>query len=198
MAATLMAIMSGAQAVNSVSGAYAQSQARRAQGAYEKNQLETNQRLAEMQAEDAVKRGDEASHAEARAARKAIGTQRAVAAAMGNNPDSGSMADITAETALQSDINQTTIKANAWREAWGYRVQANQYGTGAQMAWNAADFEARQTLLSGGMKALGHLGDVAGTAYKSSQDRERKEADLAKAEKNKTPERKAFNRTGRF
>lgn len=153
-ASGLMATAMGVQSVNSISSAYTQSQAMRAQGDYQKQQSETNARLATIQSADAMKRGDLEANAVKRKAAQIEGSQRASAAAQGVDINSGSALDIQAETETNSAIDIQTVKNNAWREAWGYKVQALNSRSEGNMASLTANNEANSTLLTGGMNAL--------------------------------------------
>lgn len=150
MAAT--SILTGAMA-------FSQSEAMKQQGAYQKEMYDTNARLAGYQAEDAIRRGNQEAINYKTQAKKTIGAQRAALAASGVDISDGSALDIQQETAAQGAEGALQIKNNAWREAWGYRVQANQYSAQGYMAKSAADFQAKNTLLTGyaqiGSGALG-------------------------------------------
>lgn len=151
-----MAAAFATQGIASVGNAYAQSQALKAQGNFQKQAFETNSHLAELQAEDAIKRGDkEAGQIKAKA-RQMIGTQRAALAAQGIDVNSGSARDIQEDTAAMSELDALTIKNNAFREAWGYKVQALDFRARGQFAELSARTQSRSTLLTGGMQAIGY------------------------------------------
>lgn len=147
----------GAQALGSIGGAYAESQALKTQGEYQRMQYEMNARLAGLQAQDAIKRGDKAAVEVKRRAKRVIGSQRAALAAQGIEVDSGSAAQIQADTVAQSTLDVLEIKNNAWREAWGYRFQASDYMGRGRFAEMAAKASATNTLLTGGMNAITSL-----------------------------------------
>lgn len=150
------AVFGGIQAGLSIFGAVKQSAAQKAQGEYQKSMSEINAKLAETSAKDAIFRGDEAAKNIQGQTKQLIGSQRAALAAQGINIDSGSALDIQADTARQGEIDAITVKNNAWREAWGYKVEAlnsTYQGKFAQMGANAA---AKNTLLTGGLQAAGY------------------------------------------
>lgn len=154
MAATtgqLLAASMATNAIGTMSSSYAQSKALKTQGAYQKQQFDTNARIADIQAADAIKRGDKESANHMRKVRQLIGSQRAKAAASGVDANSGSALDIQLDTSNFGALDALTIKNNAWREAWGYRVQANDYRGQGAMASLSAKNAARNTILTGGL-----------------------------------------------
>lgn len=149
-----MAASSAIGGFSSLASAYSQSQAMGAQAAFQAQQNETNARLAERQAGDAIDRGDRTAEEIAKQGGKIEGSQRAALAAQGVVVDSGSAGEVTAETRdlVAKDIR--TAKSNAWREAWGYKVQANNArGTGRMMEI-AGNANAQSTILTGGLQAI--------------------------------------------
>lgn len=141
--------------VGSLSTAYAQSEAIKTQGEYQKQQYSFNEKVANLQAADALKRGDKSASDHKKSTKKLIGAQRAALAAQGIEVDSGSALEIQQDTAALGAADAVQIKNNAWREAWGYRVQASDLGSRGSFAEIASKNEARQTILTGGMKAIG-------------------------------------------
>lgn len=146
-----------ASAAASVFGSFyqarAQASAQRIQGLYEKQIYETNARLAELQAQDAIRRGEEEAEEYKRRVRQVIGAQRAAFGAQGVDVSFGSPLDIQEETAQLGALDALMIKNNAWREAWGYRVQALDYRRRGELSFLQAKQKSRQTLLTGGLQA---------------------------------------------
>ncbi len=158
-----------ASATTSLAGAYSQSQALEMQANYQKTQSEMNAKLADMQAEDAIKRGNKAAGQVKQQAKRMQGAQRAALAAQGIDIDSGSAAEIQENTEVLSAMDAMQVKNNAWKEAWGFKVQAlntRAEGSWAQAAGQAA---ARNTLLTGGMQALSYTAQGSYDVYKSSK-----------------------------
>jgi hypothetical protein len=153
---SLLLASSASQGIAAVGTGISQSQASLAQGEYQQRMYETNARMAEYQAQDAVKRGDQAAKAHDKQVKGVIGSQRAAMAAQGVEVDSGSALDLQTDTAAIGAQDSLTIKNNAWREAWGYKVQANEYQGKGAMAGISSRFEAKNSILTGGMKALGY------------------------------------------
>lgn len=87
--------------------------------------------------------------------RQIIGKQRAAAAANGVDPNTGSALDIMAETAGIGEIDATMVRANAYRDAWGYRTQGANYRAQGQLAKAEGRYGAASTLLTSGAQAYG-------------------------------------------
>lgn len=167
MAATttaMLATMMATQAMSTGANAYAQSSAINTQSKWQEMQLQTNERLANMQAEQAVKRGDKEAQAIRQKTKQLIGSQRAALAAQGIEVNADTSADIQADTASLGALDALTAKNNAWLEAWGYKVQANDYAGQAKMARMAGKFNAKQTLLTGGLQMAR---DITGGMYEA-------------------------------
>ena len=140
-------------------GAYGQIQAgQQAAAAAEYNAAvaRNNQIIADRQAEDALKRGQVAEEEQRRRTRAMAGTQRAALAASGVQLDQGSPVDILSDTAQFGELDALTIRNNAEREAYGYRVQGMNFGAEAGLqqaraasAMPSALIGAGSTLLSG-------------------------------------------------
>lgn len=142
------AIMTGATA-------YSQSRAQKAEGAYQSQIYEANARLADLQAEDAISRGDAEAKKHNTQVKKLIGSQRAAFAAQGIDINSGSPLDVQADTAALGAEDEQTIKNNAWREAWGYKVQASDYRNSGAFSLLSSKNAAKNTVLTAGMNIAG-------------------------------------------
>ena len=142
-----------AQAVNTAGNAYVSAQATRAQGEYQKKMSDLNARTAEGQAEDAIKRGNIAALEKTQETRRAIGAQRAALAAGGVDVNSDIGLNLQAETEAIGASDAQKIRANAWREAWGYKADAVTTRGAGEMANYAAQNTARSTLITGGIEA---------------------------------------------
>lgn len=140
-------------AVNS----YTQSKAQKSQGDFQAQQLEAGARVADIQADDAIKRGESDAKAHRRRVRLQIGEQRAALAAQGQDLESGSALDIQKDTAGFGAEDEITIKNNAFREAWGYKVQSADLSSSAQFTRLGAKQQSRQTLITGGLNAIQDL-----------------------------------------
>lgn len=152
MVGGLFAASTAANAMSSASTAYSQSQAIKMQGNYQKNQLQFNAQVAGLQADDAISRGNKAAANKKRETKQIIGKQRAALAAQGIEVNSDTALLIQEDTAGLGAEDVQTIKNNAWREAFGYKVQATDYTGQAAFAQISSGFNARQTMLTGGLQ----------------------------------------------
>lgn len=137
------------------SNALSDSIAIRSQGKFQKQILLQNAELAKFQADDAIKRGNLEANQNNQQVKKLIGSQRAAMAAQGIDLSSGSALDIQQSTAELGAIDSLTIKNNAWREAWGYKVDSANYQSQAKFTDLQSKYKSRQTLINGGLQALG-------------------------------------------
>lgn len=145
--------ITGGMMMVSMAGSYNQGQAQRQQGKHQQQVLEQNSRLAQLQAEDSIRRGDKEAAQVRKQASKIEGAQRAALAAQGLDVDMGSALDIQMETAELGALDALTVKNNAWREAWGYKTQAIDLSTQGRMANIGSKAARQQTLLTGGLQA---------------------------------------------
>ena len=157
----------GVSALSSIGTAFAQSGAQKAASIYQESVYRSNERMAEVQAADAISRGEKEAKKTLQNTRVLVGAQRAAMAAQGLDLESGSALDIQQETAGIGAMDALDIKNNAWREAWGYKVQANQYGQQAAFTKITGKNQSRTTLLTGGLSAAK---DIA-TGYYSTQEK---------------------------
>lgn len=145
-----------ALAGSSLIGGFQQAGAARAQARASKAQGEIAARQAEIQAEDALKRGEESARQAKQQTKQLIGKQRAAQAAQGIDVGSGTALDIQAETAEFGAIDESRIRLNAYREAWGFKTEANTSRTAGRLGALSAKQEARSSLLTGGLGAIGY------------------------------------------
>jgi hypothetical protein len=153
-----MAAASGSliMGMSSASSAISQANAARAKGAYDTSIANINARTAKDQAEDAIDRGNKAANQVRRQGKKVAAGQRLSAAAQGISATEGDIADLIDETELFSELDATTIRTNAIKEAYGYETQALNASAAGEFAGMAAENSARNTVLTGGMQALGY------------------------------------------
>lgn len=168
-----MAALSGAlllgSAAMSLYGSQQQAQGQLAIGEFQKDQYLFNSKLAGIQADQALERGDRQASQLLAQGRKIQGSQRAAAAANGVDVNSGSAADLQGEAqdAVMMDYNMA--KNNAWREAWGYKVQATDLKGQGNLASLAAQNQANNTMLTGGLQAVGTLSQYYGMKQDQSR-----------------------------
>lgn len=85
---------------------------------------EYNAAVAALQAEDTVKRGEQDVHRFRSRTRILVGEQRAAFAAGNVDVGYGSTVDVQADAAYLGELDALTARTNAAREAWGFRVEA--------------------------------------------------------------------------
>lgn len=159
-----VAALTAVSSIGTLATSYSQSQALKSQGAYERQTADTNSRLANIQADDAIERGEREATELKKQTKRLVGSQRAALAAQGLDLESGDALAIQEETKALGALDALQIKNNAWREAWGYKVQANDYKGRGQFAYLSAKNQANNTILTGGMQVAK---DVAYGAYLS-------------------------------
>lgn len=134
----------GLQAVGTAVGAVGEGQ----QAQFQQNLALRNQTLARMQAADATARGEQdVGDAQLKAGR-ALGQVRTAIGGSGLE-QSGTALNVLADARMLSAVDQSRIRANAAREAWGYGVQADNYGMEAEMAKRRGQNAVVSTILGG-------------------------------------------------
>lgn len=141
--------------LNSINSSINQAKAAEDQAEFQASQGAFNARLADYQAESAVRMGDRAALEVARKAGQFKGKQKASLAAQGIVTTSGSAAKVLEETDEMAYEDQQTAHLNAAMAAFGYKTQAATYEASGKFAKAAARNVATNTLVTGGMAALG-------------------------------------------
>jgi hypothetical protein len=103
-----------------------------AQSNYLAQMAQRNQQIYDMQAKDATDRGQVQEDRQREKTAQILGTQRAALASQGTDL-AGSPTDILADTRTAGELDALTIRSNAAKEAWGYKVQAANAGAEASM-----------------------------------------------------------------
>lgn len=134
----------------------------KAQGAFQSASLEQNAAYKELAAQDAIVRGTKEADQQRIATRNMIGTQRAALAGNGIDVNTGTAAEIQDNTAQFGEMDAVTIANNAAREAWGYRVGAENDRNNARFARSNAKSSAFGSLLGGVGGAFGAFGGSGG------------------------------------
>lgn len=161
-------------------GAYQQSETAKDQARYQSKVAENNAKVAEWQAADAKERGDQAAAQVRRKYAALQGTQAATLASRGLDISEGSANAMLTDTDFFGDYDQRQTRANAAREAYGYKVRAGNFQGDAAaymarsdaenpllsgaLAGTAAYFNGRKATPSGG-SALNTAGTVSDRWY---------------------------------
>lgn len=106
-----------------------------------------NAQIADYQAEDALARGRVNEKMMRRQTEQTIGSQRAGLAAQGVDINRGSALETQASAAYLGELDALTIRNNAAKEAWGYRVQAQNLRNQGTIAKRDGTFGAFNTIL---------------------------------------------------
>jgi len=148
----------GSTAFKMVSGqsqAEREAAALRQQAKYSRDMSELNASLSNMNAQDALRFGDDQADILKSDAQKMIGAQRAALAAQGIEIDSGSALQVQADTAGLASQDAMRIKANAVRQAYGFKLEGIQHQVSGAMGYTSGMNTARSTIAAGGMNAVG-------------------------------------------
>lgn len=106
-----------------------------------------NAQIADLQAQDAIERGAVQEKMQRRQTEQVIGSQRTSLAAQGVDVNKGSAMDVQADAAYLGELDALTIKNNAAKEAWGYKVQAQDARFKGKIAKREGEFGAFKTIL---------------------------------------------------
>jgi hypothetical protein len=149
-------------------GAIKNAQAQREAGDFQADQEKFNSQIADLQSADATARGEQAVQNAQVQARQIKGQQKAALAGNGVAVDSGSAADILAETDKNSSLDILTIRDNAAKEAFGYKAQSVGFATQADVTRKSARSMANSTLLTGGANVLKAGADTYASTVKAN------------------------------
>lgn len=113
---------------------------------------EWNASVAIMQSADALERGRTAEGRQRVQTRQLQGAQRAALAAQGIeiNDATDSAGQIQLDTQRQGELDALTIRNNAFREAWGFQVEAQNQTQQGELARKRGLSQARGTLITTG------------------------------------------------
>jgi len=155
-------------------GAVQSGQAAAASGRYSAQVSEMNATLADRRAKDALERGAVAEQRKRQEVSAIVGKQTAAMAANGVDLTFGSPLDTLIDTATMGEIDALTIRTNANREAYDYRVQAASGRANATLQRSQADsaemggyLKAGGTILGGGGQSYARY---KGLSYTGSSD----------------------------
>jgi hypothetical protein len=138
MSSTASLLLMGANTATQFSASQQQAGAVLAQGQYQNRIAQYNANLAELDAQNATRRGAQAAQRSAVDTNQRRGASRAAFAAQGIDVNSGSAADTQSDLAEIGALDALTIQNNAAREAFGYRSQGAQEALQGKFALQAA------------------------------------------------------------
>ena len=152
-------MFSAVGAVMSYQSEKAAGRAKQQQYEYQAQVNENNKKVAEWQSQDAIARGDIAEKQHRQKVSQLKGRQMAVLAASGVEIGSGSTLDILGDTAYLGELDALTIRSNAEREAYEYRVDASNMQSQAQIN----RMSGQNSLIAGRTKGMTSLLSGAGS-----------------------------------
>lgn len=109
-----------------------------------------NARIAELQADEALKQGEREAADFSIKVRRMIGTQTAGYAGQGVDVGEGSAVRVVADTAKYGELDRLRIINNARLEAWGLRTQGISLRAQGRLDRKRGDYEAFSTILGTG------------------------------------------------
>jgi hypothetical protein len=161
--------MSGAASgVSSLAYGFNQSKALQLQGDMQKQVYDMNSKLAEFNADDVTRQGNKLAKQYNLKTKQVLGSQRVALAAQGIDLESGSALDTQDNTKYISNLDVMTIKSNAYKQAWGYKIEALQSSLQGEFAKFGGDNAARNTLLTGVTNAVSYGTQAAVYARRSN------------------------------
>jgi hypothetical protein len=144
-------------------GAIASTMATRAAVQQQNRTADYNTSVTKYEAADAINRGKVEENLHRQKVQRLIGAQRAAFGASGAKVDSGSSLDVISDTARFGEMDALAIRANAKREAWAKRNQANLYQM-SKSSTMMATMGSALTGLSSVASAYGSYGGSGGSA----------------------------------
>lgn len=146
-------VASGLSAVGGAVGSVMQGRQQAGQANYQAAVARNNAILADRNAKLAIQAGDVKEQAKRRETAGLIGAQRAAYAAHGVDVNVGSPVDIQSDTAMLGELDALTIRNNAQREAYGYKIQGDSAGAEAGLFGQ----QAQGDMLAGWVGSVGSL-----------------------------------------
>lgn len=134
-----MCIAAAIPAAFAAFGAYKAAGAEKDANKWQAQVAGANAQTSEALAVDAIARGNVAANDVRRKGDQLMGRQRAVMAGRNIDLTQGSALSILQDTDYFTQADVATVKSNAAREAWGYRVQKTNYQNQAIFAQSRAD-----------------------------------------------------------
>lgn len=123
-------------------------------GREQQKMFERNAGFADWQAADATTRGEVNEKRQRQATEGVIGAQRVSLATQGVDVNLGSSLDVQADAAYLGELDALTIRSNAAKEAYGFKVQAQDYRLRGKYAKQEGVMNAVQSIIGGGSSLL--------------------------------------------
>lgn len=143
-------------------GSIQQGQAAAKAAKYNNQVAQMNAKISERRAKDALERGADEEQKKRQQVQQILGQQQAAMAANGVDVSFGSPLDTIVDTAVLGELDALTIRSNAYREEYDYRVQAANQRAGGQLSL----MEGRAAKTAGYLDGFGTILGGVGKAYK--------------------------------
>lgn len=144
----------GTRAISSVASGYAQGSSYLTQSKYEANALRLNARLLDKEKQDLESQAAFDANRALYTGKRLSDEQYMEYAAMGVDPNSGSAARVRASSEYMSAVDALTIKNNAYKQAFGYQVQKDNYLTQAKFVRMAGRNLANASFIGGAASGI--------------------------------------------
>lgn len=151
------AVGAGASAYGAMESSAAQSSAANYQAQVALN----NQKIADQNAQFALQTGQQEDAAKRQQTAQVTSQQRAITAASGIDPNTGSSQRIQGDTAALGELDAQTIRNNAARTAWGYQAQGANFGGQAALLQSQASDAASAGALGAFSSLVGGASSVS-------------------------------------
>jgi hypothetical protein len=145
-------LMAASSAVDAY-GKEKEGQANAEQAFYQSQVAANNQKIADQNAQYALAQGQQQEAAKREQTAQTISMQRATAAASGLDANTGSSLRTQGDIAGLGALDAATIKNNALRTAYGFKVQGLNFGAEAGMLQN----QSKDALADGNLAAFGSI-----------------------------------------
>ncbi len=142
-------------------GQVQQASASAAASKYQAQIGQMNAQISEKRARDAIERGQIEEQKKRQEVARTMGAQKAAMAANGVDLSFGSPLDTIVDTATLGELDALTIRSNAAREEYDYKVQAANQRAGSQLNTMQASAAKTGGWLSAGSTVLGGATSVA-------------------------------------
>ena len=167
MCSPTLAVMAVSTAISAY-GSYKQGKAEEAYYDYQASVAQKNAQISEANATTAEEEGREAELAKRRETAALISSQRTGYA--GSNIDLGSdvVSETLADSAMLGELDALTIRSNAAKEAYNYRLTAQQYLDDANVYSSQGDLASDAGTLNAVSEVFGGAGDMYSTYKKTA------------------------------
>ena len=138
----------------------------RQNAAFEGEVAARNAAVQDQQAQQATELGAIAEQEQRQRTQRIISAQKSAMGSSGIEIGSGTFGNLLDDSAYMGEQDAQTIRANAAKQAWGYRVSSDLTSLQGDMARRAGNANANGSLLSGVGKTFGYAYQAYGMSTK--------------------------------